>query len=92
MKEGNGKELRWLHAVLSQHLRATKAMDCEPSRQFLTSMIELKLDHNTIFEWQRYAQGEKEVPHFRVLLDFLDVRAQAQASVHRPLNQQLVRE
>ena len=55
-------------------------MDCEPSGQFLTSLIELKLDHNTNFEWQRHTQDEKEVPHFRVLLDFLDVRAQASES------------
>ena len=54
VKEGNGKELSRLHDVLSQHLRALKAMDCEPSGKVLTSMIELKLDHNTMFEWQRH--------------------------------------
>ena len=70
VKEGNGKELRRLHDVLSQHLRALKAMDCEPSGKFLTSMIELKLDHNTIFEWQRHTQDEREVPHFRGLAGF----------------------
>ena len=45
-------------------------------------MIELKLDHtcNTIFEWQRHTQDENEVSHSRVLLDFLDVRAEASES------------
>ena len=65
VKEGNGKDLRWLHGVLSQHLRALKAMDCEPSGKFLTSMIELKQDHNTIFEWQGIHRMKGRFPTFR---------------------------
>ena len=71
VKEGSGKELRRLHDVLSQHLRALKTMDCEPSGKFVTSMVEMKLDQTTLFEWQRHTQDQKEVPHFQALLDFL---------------------
>ena len=48
LKDGNGKELRRLHDIVNQHLRALKAMDCEPSGQFITSALELKLDDNTM--------------------------------------------
>ena len=81
LKEGNGKELRRLHDVLSQHLRALRAMSCEPSGCFITSLIELKLDPTTAFKWQRHTQDERNVPHFQMMLDFLDVRAQATESV-----------
>ena len=44
LKEGSGKELRYLHDTAQQHLRALKAMGQEPSGPFITSMLELKLD------------------------------------------------
>ena len=77
LKDGTGKELRRLHDVVLQHLRALKAMDYEPSGPFITSVLELKLDTNTMFEWQRRSQESAEVPHFKKLLEFLDMRAQA---------------
>ena len=77
LKDGNGRELRRLHDTVQQHLRALKAMDCEPSGQFVTSLLELKLDENTMFEWQRSSQERSEVPHYSELLKFIDVRAQA---------------
>lgn len=43
LKIGSGKELRHLHDVILQHLRALKAMGYEPSSPFITSIIELKL-------------------------------------------------
>ena len=50
------------------------------------SMIELKLDADTMFEWQKHSQGSTEVPevpHFSILLEFLNLRAQAsESSVH----------
>ena len=39
-----------------QHLRALKGMGHEPSESFITSMLELKLDVDTMFEWQRHSQ------------------------------------
>ena len=50
LKEGNGKDLRRLHNVCSQHLRALNAMGYDPSGPFVTSLIESKLDTSTMFE------------------------------------------
>ena len=47
LTEGTGKELRHLHDVVQQHLRALKAMDCEPPGPFVTSILELKLEIKT---------------------------------------------
>lgn len=47
IKEGSGKELRRLHDVAQQHLRALKAMSHPPSDAFVTSLLELKLDSIT---------------------------------------------
>ena len=77
LKDGNGKEIRRLHDVVQQHLCALKAMDHEPSGPIITSMLELKLDPTTLFEWQKCSQEETDVPHYQKLLDFLDLRAQA---------------
>ena len=37
-------------------------MEYDPSGPFVTSLLELKLDQNTVFEWQRCSQDSKEVP------------------------------
>ena len=52
LKEGNAMGLRLLHDVVNQHLQALKAMDYDPSGPFINSVIELKLDQATMFEWQ----------------------------------------
>lgn len=77
LKEGNGKELRHLHDIAQQHLRALKSMDLEPSGPFVTSILEMKLDANTMFEWQRYSQDSPKTPHYQKLLEFINTRAQA---------------
>jgi hypothetical protein len=77
VRDGNGKELRRLHDVIQQHIRALKAMEQEPSPSFITSIIELKLDPSTMFEWQRQSQSHNSVPHYDEILAFLDARAQA---------------
>ena len=64
LKDGSGKELRRLHDVTQQHLRALKAMGHEPPGAFITSVLELKLDTNTMFEWQRHGQDSTDVPHY----------------------------
>lgn len=56
LKDGSSKELRRLHDVLLQHLRALKTMKEEPDPSFITSIIELKLDPTTLFEWQKHSQ------------------------------------
>ena len=79
LKDGNGRELHHLYDVATPHLhvRALKAMDYEPSGSFVTSFLELKLDPTTMFELQRHSQGSREVPHYTVLLEFLDLPAHA---------------
>ncbi len=64
LKDGSGKELRRLHDTVQQHLRALKAMDQDPSGAFITSMMELKLDQTTMFEWQKTSQATKEILEF----------------------------
>ena len=59
LKEGNGKELRTLHDTVVQHLRALKSMGHEAPSSFVTSMLELKLDTTTMFEWQQYSQKQR---------------------------------
>ena len=68
LKEGSGRELRHLHDTIQQHLRALKAMDYEPFGPFITSVLELKLDPATMFEWQKHSQSSTEVPHYQDLL------------------------
>ena len=77
LREGSGKELRCLHDVCSQHLRALKAMRHEPSGAFITSLIEMKLDQLTMFEWQRHSQNQSDVPHYAEILEFINLRARA---------------
>ena len=81
LKDGHGRELRRLHDTTNQHLRALKAMGYEPSGPFVTSLLELKLDETTVFEWQRHSQESKRVPPYQELLDFLDLRAQASEAI-----------
>ena len=57
LKEGTGKELRALHDTVVQHLRALKALGHEPSKEFITSLLELKLDSVTMFEWHGIAKS-----------------------------------
>ena len=85
LKDGSGRELRRLHDTVWQHIRALKAMGHEPPGPFVTSLIELKLDTTTMFEWQRYTQDSTDVPHYQKLLDFINLRAQAcEASTTEP--------
>ena len=68
--------LQYLHDTALQHLRALKAS----SGAFNTSTLELKLDTKTLFEWQRHSQCSTEVPHYKELLKFVDLCAQASES------------
>ena len=90
MKDGNGRELRRLHDTVNQHLRALKATEHEPDGPFITSMLELKLDQNTMFEWHKFSQASEDVPHCAQMLEFLNLRAQAsESSVPGPIRKRL---
>ncbi|XP_064396444.1 uncharacterized protein LOC135343372 [Halichondria panicea] len=77
LRDGTGKEIRALHDIVTQHLRALKSLGHEPSQAFITSLLEMKLDSTTMFEWQKHSQEHSDVPNYQVLLDFLNLRAQA---------------
>ena len=64
IKESNGKELRRLHDNIQQHVRALKTLGCELPGTFITSMIELKLNTDTLFKWQKHSQSSTDVPHY----------------------------
>lgn len=81
LMEGNGRELRALHDVAQQHIRALECMGHEPSKTFLTSLLQLKLDQTTRFEWQRHNQSEVDVASYTDLLEFINLRAEG----HREL-------
>ena len=76
LRDSSGKELRRLHDITNQHLRALKASGYEPSGEFITSLLELKLDQPTMCEWQKFTQEPKKVHHYSKLLVFLDLQAQ----------------
>ena len=77
MKDGNGREFRRLHDLFQQHLCALNAAESDELSQFMTSVIQLKLDPDTLFEWQRHTQDVTEVPPFPKILEFIDLRARA---------------
>ena len=52
-------------------------MGHEPSKTFLTSLLQLKLDQTTCFEWQKHNQSEADVVSYTDLLEFINLRAQA---------------
>ena len=77
LKDGNSKELRRLHDVAKQHLHSLRVMKYETFASLVTSILELKLDHTTMFEWQRHTQSSSTVPDINDLLEFLDLCARA---------------
>ena len=77
LREGSGKELRCLYDAILQHIRALKTMDGDLTCAFLTSIIELKLDPETMFEWQKHSQEQKTTAQYEDILGFIDLRAQA---------------
>ena len=81
IKTGSSKELRRLHDTMNQHLRALKAMDYDPSEPFITSILELKLNEDILFKWQRQSHESGKVPNYQDMLDFLDLRAQSTESI-----------
>lgn len=78
MKEGSGKELRKLHDVMLQNLRALNTMEYHTDPQFMTSLIQLKLELVTSFAWgEAGKESVKEIPDYEAILKFLDQRARS---------------
>ena len=74
LKHGSGKELRHLYDTAQQHVRALKSMGYEPSG---ASILEIKLDSGTMFEWQKHSSSSATVPRYNDFLNFVNLRAQA---------------
>ena len=56
-------------------------MDYDPSGPFITSILELKLNEDILFKWQKHSHESGNVPHYQDILDFLDLRAQSPESI-----------
>lgn len=56
-------------------------MDYNPLGPFVTSLIEVKLDWSTMFEWQGNTQENLDVPHYTEILKFIDLQARASEMV-----------
>ena len=72
-----GKELRKLHDSLQQHIRALGTLGSYLPGTFITSVTELKLDVDILFEWLKHSQKNTDVPPYEDLFSFIDVRVQA---------------
>ena len=60
----SGKELRQFQDTVKQHLRAVKTMKEDPTGSFITALLELKLDKDTMFKWRKTSQNTKTAPHY----------------------------
>ena len=56
-------------------------MGYDSSGPFITSLVEMKLDRTTMFEWQRHTQEISVVPHYAEILEYIDLRARASETV-----------
>ena len=56
-------------------------MDYDPSGPFITSVLELKLNEDILFKWQRHSHECGKVPHYQDMLDFLYLRMQSTESI-----------
>ena len=81
LKEETVKKLRCLHDVVQQHLWAFKAMGDDVPGPFITSVLELKLDQNTLFGWQKHSSELATVLHYDDLLEFVNLCTQASESM-----------
>ena len=50
LRDGMDRELQTLHDMVVQHLRALKALGHKLSKEFIISLLLLKLDFVTMFE------------------------------------------
>ena len=80
LRNGNGQELRHLHDVIKQHMRALEAMN-ELLETFMSSVIELKLHQSSMFAWQNHSRDHKKVPPYTDLLEFLYLQARTSENI-----------
>ena len=76
LKACNGRELRRLCDLCTQHIRAIKASDDYEIDTLLTVIMELKLDEVTKLKWMEYSNHSKSTPPHSELLKLLDLQAQ----------------
>ena len=81
LKTCSGQELRRLHDLLSQHIRALKASEDCNIEIYLTVTIELKLDEGTRLRLTEYSSRCEKTPSCEELLEFLDTQARHYESV-----------
>ena len=81
LKTGSGPELRRLHDLLVQHVRALKTLEQDTLETYLTAAIELKLDEGTKLKWAEYSSERETTPPYEELLKFLDIQARHHESV-----------
>ena len=62
LKDGSPSELRNLHNTFQHHLRSLKALKKLNFGQFITALGESKLGTTIMIEWQKFTQGETDVP------------------------------
>lgn len=48
-------------------------MGTEPDASFITSVLELKLDAGTMFEWQRHSQDKPDIPSYSIVLEYISL-------------------
>ena len=77
VKTGNGRELRQLHDVASQHLRSLRTIKGNTFEFFMSSLIEMKLDQASKVAWQQLTHERRDVPSIHEFLEFVNRRAQA---------------
>ena len=78
LKDGSGKDIGRFHDTVKQHLRAPHPMSEDPTGSYITALLELKLDKETVFEWQKASQASKTTPHY-MMIGLISL-----TSVHRP--------
>ena len=83
LKDGSPSELRNLHDTFQHHLRSLKALKKLNFGQFITALGKSKLDTTTMIEWQKFTQGETDVPDYEKFLQFLDLSNRANKSTEK---------
>ena len=66
-----------MHDIGDQHLLMLKSVKYEPSRAFITALMEMKLDQNTMSDLQMRTHSKTNVPHFEDFLDLVDLQVRA---------------
>ena len=78
LKEGSSRELRRIHDTWTSHTRALKVLGATLDHVYLTTLLQMKLDRSTTYEWEKHSKSYvMDVPPLEELLEFLDFQARA---------------